>query len=298
MLCRQYISVFVILCVLVASYGASSLQATPISSTNLILHLDANDASSFTFNGSDVAQWNDTSGNTNHASQGTPADQPLYVASGLNGLPVVRFDGASEYLELASTIDLTGGFEIFLVTTNVTAGDPLANGWQFSGPDRGFRINAAESGELRLAVHGTSVLSAAVSTPYEDIIGVTYSDASNDYVLRQTGTTTDSVTSSTEYSANSGWTSKVGASNNNSGGVIRFFDGDIAELVIYDTVLSDADRELVEGQLAWTWGLQSQLPVSHPYFNTSPFPVPEPSSILLLAGFLCASRLRRRRRGR
>jgi len=273
-------------------------SATPISRTNLVLHLNAVNTGSFTFNGSDVAQWNDQSSSLNHGSQAAPADQPEYVAAGLNGKPVVRFDGASEYLELATTTNLFGGFEIFIVASNVSDGDPLSNGWQFSSPGGGFRVNAVASGSLQLQVgsQGTPV-TAPVVTPYQSIIGVTYADAGDDYQLRRTGGLVDSVTSSFEYNSNAATGSRVGASNNNSGGIIRFFDGDIGEIAVYDSPLSPSERQLIEGQLAWNWGLQGQLPLSHPFRFNSPFvAVPEPSSLALVGPALLAlCRFRRRK---
>lgn len=54
---------------------------------------DAADLSTITLNGSTVSQWRDKSGNNRHASQATPAAQPIFTESGLNGLPVVTFGG-------------------------------------------------------------------------------------------------------------------------------------------------------------------------------------------------------------
>jgi len=60
------------------------------------LWLDA--ALGVTLNGSNVSSWADQSGYGYDASQGTADNQPLYVASGVNGLPSIRFDGSNDYL--------------------------------------------------------------------------------------------------------------------------------------------------------------------------------------------------------
>jgi hypothetical protein len=43
------------------------------------------------------------------------------------------------------------------------------------------------------------------------------------------------------------------------------FNGAMYEMIGYDSVLSTAQRQQVEGYLAWKWGLVSSLPNGHPY---------------------------------
>jgi len=47
-------------------------------------------------------------------------------------------------------------------------------------------------------------------------------------------------------------------------------NGTIAETLAYSTALSTADRQLVEGYLAWKWGTVSSLPGDHPYKSAAP----------------------------
>ncbi len=68
----------------------------PTDIANLVLWLDASDASTITLNGADVSQWDDKSGQGNHATQSESTDQPLYNLAAVNGLNVVEFDGVSE----------------------------------------------------------------------------------------------------------------------------------------------------------------------------------------------------------
>jgi hypothetical protein len=42
------------------------------------------------------------------------------------------------------------------------------------------------------------------------------------------------------------------------------------EALVFNSVLTTAQTQLVEGYLAWKWGLQTQLPVAHPYKSASP----------------------------
>lgn len=55
------------------------------------------------------------------------------------------------------------------------------------------------------------------------------------------------------------------------GGDTRFrYQGDIAELLMYDGALSDRDRGELEGYLACKWGLQASLPNDHSYKTNCP----------------------------
>ena len=44
----------------------------------------------------------------------------------------------------------------------------------------------------------------------------------------------------------------------------------LAEVVVFNTGLSLANRQLIEGYLAWKWGLQASLPNTHPYYSATP----------------------------
>jgi hypothetical protein len=43
-----------------------------------------------------------------------------------------------------------------------------------------------------------------------------------------------------------------------------------SEIVIIGGILSTANRQLLEGYLAWKWGIEASLPTGHPFRNTPP----------------------------
>jgi hypothetical protein len=57
----------------------------------------------------------------------------------------------------------------------------------------------------------------------------------------------------------------VGSRN---GGTSETFQGHIAEVIYYQRLLTTNERQLVEGYLAWKWGVQSNLPSTHPFAST------------------------------
>jgi len=44
----------------------------------------------------------------------------------------------------------------------------------------------------------------------------------------------------------------------------------LGEILVFDGLLTDSQRQQVEGYLAWKWGLQSSLPSTHAYAKFSP----------------------------
>jgi hypothetical protein len=56
---------------------------------------------------------------------------------------------------------------------------------------------------------------------------------------------------------------------------------DMGEGIVYSSILSDSQRQQVEGYLAWKWGLVASLPAGHPYLNNNisynPFPSTTPA---------------------
>jgi hypothetical protein len=48
-------------------------------------------------------------------------------------------------------------------------------------------------------------------------------------------------------------------------------NGQISELIVYNTCLTDDQRQQVESYLSWKWGLQNNLPSNNTYKSASPF---------------------------
>jgi hypothetical protein len=59
-----------------------------------------------------VTQWADQSTNANNALQGTDTQAPVLVANALNARPVLRFDGADDFLDVADSDSLSGTGDI------------------------------------------------------------------------------------------------------------------------------------------------------------------------------------------
>ena len=204
---------------------------------DLALWLDADDASTVTLNGSTVSQWDDKSGNGRNASQGSAALQPIYTTNGLNGKPVLSFDGSDDQLTITSPFAL--GETAAMVAQRSSTAQPIIEAP--TSANRGF-WGSAHPGfttHNNYAVDGGPLLSAPPNS----------------------AVTTPSLVSQTELLQLSTFAYKLGAGTPS----YQFLNGFIAEVVVTDTLLPTDDRQKLEGYLAWKWGLVANLPSGHPY---------------------------------
>jgi hypothetical protein len=58
--------------------------------------------------------------------------------------------------------------------------------------------------------------------------------------------------------------------NGQGGTSTNSFQSYVAEILVFNTGLSETNRRLVEGYLAWKWGIQGLLPNTHPYYAATP----------------------------
>lgn len=239
----------------------------------LSLWLDASDSSTITLNGSTVSQWNDKSGNARNASQATAAAQPTYTLNGLNGKPVLTFDGINDNMAVnynyggnAATLYAVaarfsgGNTEQFIFSSYGGTGNLIAPMW----------IKGAATDQW--SSYGGAALSFApggVIVPTNGqgfILGI---DSSiTDVVLNMytNGALTAQYPGTVRFSGG-GARNFIGAEVD---GASRFLNGYVTEIVQIESRLSTTDRQRLEGYLAWKWGLEANLPAGHPFRNIPP----------------------------
>ena len=221
------------------AYSSASSAWTPAElGASLALWLDADDAETITLNGSTVSQWDDKSGNDRHASQATAANQPNYTASGLNGKPVLTFNGSPDSLNFQGVHDAQWS----LAVVGQASGSNQAF-IQFGGTNQ-FGSLFLEAGAYRARPVG-SISASAPFTPAEQvIITATYDVATTD--IWKNGTI---GTQGAMGGVSSNASSVLGSLHN-----IYNLNGFMGEVVVSNGVLSTADRQKLEGYLAWKWG--------------------------------------------
>lgn len=215
--------------------------------TNLSLWLKA-DALALS-DGDLVASWTDSSGNNNHAVQATAANKPTYYTNAISDKPAVWFDGANasgpnkDFLSLTSNITASGNLTVFVVWRrgNIESDGALFGGAANDGLSVAVKTGASE-GVIRIANSG--------STTFDD----------GDTAWPNGGWTCTSFTkSSTTYTQRLNFAANGNSTTAGTPGVIStigafaapdtYWEGYIAEILIYSAVLSGADITTVESYL-------------------------------------------------
>lgn len=233
------------------------------------LWLDADDSSTLTLVSGAVSEWRDKSGNNRHATQATASNRPLLVADGLNGTDVVRFDGIDNFLTGQNLAGDT--FSIFsLVKFNQLIQpwrdyDYVFNLGQES-PNSNLSISRWENDNRFYVYNGVNPIHGATlagQTPI--LINLISKTTSNFLELFYNGTSQTISQPLSSISINGEYVLGVLPSFN-----VHYLNGDISKIIVFPRVLTQAERERMEGYLAWSTGLQGNLPVDHPYKNYPP----------------------------
>ncbi len=216
----------------------------PTDISGLVAWSKADAGTTPTSDGVGISQWDDQSASGDDATQGTAADEPTYESNELNSLPVVRFspdgDGA-EYLTASGVGPISQPDTVFLVAKLASSGsrnaiDGVSARQAIYTSTNNLRIYAG-SNEVTI---GTDLWG---DNAYH-IITVIFNGASSAVWFDQASQTVGS------NPGTSGLTGlMIGTFTSDSGG----WDGDIAELVIYDSALSTGDREDIEEYLFDKW---------------------------------------------
>jgi hypothetical protein len=250
------------------------------------LWFDAGDIETIS-NATGVSEWRDKSGRGLHLSQATGGDQPLFVANRQNGLSVIRNVSADTLSRSSVPIfNNVGQGWIFLVVRWPTAADgtttaPIVFFGTGPGATRAHITAFPNNGTNTLAIGGrrldsdsfqqvsTSTTRASVQDRF--IIQAAHFNWAAGQVNHWTNGTQDLTAAAFRTAGNTSPTdsSSIAALALASAGLFTPDGTEIAEYLVFENNLS-ANRQVIEGYLAWKWGLRSDLPAAHPYRNRPP----------------------------
>jgi hypothetical protein len=184
-----------------------------------------------------LQRWVDQSGRTNDATQASNPNEPLLVTNVLNGKPVVRFNASSsQYFNLPNVLVGTTQAEavvVLKVATNVPA--VTRSLWKFgtygattSYPNSSGQIND-DFGNTSMRFVGIPAQPLNQYHVYEVASGPNLWSAWVNGILQTTST-------ANTYASNSAPTLGYGTA---------YFDGDVAEVLIFNRVLSSDERNTI-----------------------------------------------------
>ena len=226
--------------------------------------------------GDAVATWLDETTNNNDFSQATASFRPVYKTNILNGKPIVRFDGIDNGLISANPIIPASDFTLFIVLKSASnqsdlacpfeqglASPTVAFTLQFQSFDAPFLcFGGSNNTDYRLKNYAATDTNLHLITRHH--LGTT-GKIWLDGVLETLSTVTTGPTYGADITSFTA-TMAAAASDRDSAklGFValddesyrdRFWDGDIAEVIIYDSGLSDANRQAIESYLASKYGI-------------------------------------------
>ena len=218
----------------------------------LVLRMDASQIAG-TSNGAQVNTWNDVSGAWNHAirQEGSSTGYPQYVSNGINGLPVVRFNSGigsgGDFLKFNRISTIRSVFWVIKENTNLSDGHFLLGDNSTYDFHRGLSANrplwdanysAANIRNGTTKLMGNPVAGTTTSLPsgsFQLVSLVTSGNVSADQLCQ-------------DRTFHGSW------------------QGDIAELLIYDRALTSEEENQVGTYLGYKYGLATSyggLPVTN-----------------------------------
>ena len=221
---------------------------------NLVAWFDAADDNTITEAGGTVSQWDDKSGNGHNATQGSGSLQPEFVADVVNGLPILRFDGIDDVLELSSVVvSGTAARTIFMVCRAETTNTGMVALNETVGAGAGSIYDMTPEIAIRVA-SGNRVFNETVVNASVYFVLMFQSAASSNVsisIIRLDGVpgTELSVTSQAINTDNT--TNTVIGKNTTT----DFCEVDFGEIIMYDRALSASEIESVERYLGVKWGI-------------------------------------------
>lgn len=252
--------------------SAAGVLGQAMPTNNLRLWLKADAITGLT-NGDTVASWPDSSGFGFDAIQTNPPARPYYYSNVVNGLPVVRFSRAYDYLMNPDYTNLTQEATVLMVARRLGLKMGIATySSLFIGGASSFGSAGANFYQLthewnapdiraNFATAGLDITTANVLWPTNDFTllglmkGNGFSQLHYNGVLKGSG---------------------AGAQNLGAGYFLGCWfttaeaNMEVAELAIYGAGLSTTDRQNAEGILALKYGINGFLPTNHPWYNGVP----------------------------
>lgn len=231
--------------------------------------MDAIDSSTITGT-TNVTAWRDKSSSLTLTGSGS-----IYTT--VNGYPTITFNGnqyaSSTNLPYEGVCTSDANFTTFMV--QLTTSSSGVNGMPFTiyltGNVRRLAVFSSGGGSGGIFVDGASQASPRLGGITQTLNTPQLLTITRKNITIMTARLNGSQVSSADFP---GTTNFISSSSyfvyiSHSTGL---WSGNMYEILHYNRDISDLEIQQVEGYLAWKWGLRSNLPTTHPYYNFPPSP--------------------------
>ena len=249
--------------------ATSSSYFYPTAISGCQLWMDAADSTTITRSGANITGWNDKA----NLYTGTATNSPQYNSNPINGLPTIHFDGASSRYVLITANNFNYSTMTYCLVIRWVSGSGGFMGTDT--PGNYGRALAVSSPNTQLLLYSQFYTTSVALTAGQPCILFGYFNGTSDFTVILNGVKTlFSVAQGTGNTNTNGF--NIGLFNPTNGGSHSF---DMGEGIVYNSILTDTQRQQVEGYLAWKWGLTNQLPSTHPNYTTPYVPFPFPTAV-------------------
>ncbi|MEK3721293.1 LamG-like jellyroll fold domain-containing protein [Paenibacillus sp. FSL H8-0034] len=211
--------------------------------------------------GDNVSTFADSSGSSNHAVQNTSTKRPKYYANVVNGKAVLRFDGIDDYMSMGSPASLNLQNNTTIFTVAKSQGTSIKG---IYGRGEALRISSSDTVPrflVRNTSHTTKTVSGTVYSGTWNALGGTYSNSDGNLNFYKNGAWigTDYLGGQIRNVSPDDQPNTIGAymawHTGDQKYIDYFFQGDIAEVIIYNRVLTVNERQDVFSYLSNKYGL-------------------------------------------
>ena len=228
-------------------HGRGDFTLSPKNFGGLKLWLDASELAT------SQSYWSDKSGNNNSA---TKNGTPTVSTNAQNGHSLMYYNGGGDYHTFSNIADIR---TIFWVVSR-DAG--ISNSYR-------HLLSGASTAHFHGSNNGkfwTGQAHAHVKNGYTKMNGTQlYYDTNHPTTLSIISLRTTGNVEADRFGV-----------DRNYGSLNRYWIGNLGELIIYNTALTNSEIEKVEGYLAHKWGLDGSLDSGHPYKSVVPLPESNP----------------------
>ncbi|MGD1871795.1 MAG: DUF4347 domain-containing protein, partial [Mastigocoleus sp.] len=241
----------------IVDIGAYELQPSP-GGINPDLQLWLKADTGVTETGGQVSEWNDQSGNKNDVSQTNSNSQPTLnnTRNNINGQSVINFDGNDDFLnsDRFPFTNTGSNASVFIVSkADNNTQESVQITASLNDDSNRFLIHAPWDGNVYWDLGDISAdgrLGVVTDTSDQFYLWSFQSESGIGQNIFQNGTSIANDTNVSTFDP-SGKGIRIGWDGINSGAA---YQGDIAEIIIYDQALTDSDRNQVESYLSLKYG--------------------------------------------